>query len=171
MTVLAFRPRLDSLRLSPPISVKRPSGVGRGHIDPVLTMLSLEVTVTSWAGATVGLLTLLVALRYASSRRLDPREPVVLPPAIPFVGHVVGMALFGGRYIKRLGYVVLRPFRPTYGSLRMTDMSSSASPTRTSPYSHCRSPARASTSSRSPPWRRPCNATSDLCPSRRWYLA
>lgn len=51
----------------------------------------------------VGLLTLSVALRLASGRKLHPNEPIVLPQWIPFVGHLLGMALQGGRYIKRLG--------------------------------------------------------------------
>ncbi|KAI2469654.1 cytochrome P450 [Annulohypoxylon bovei var. microspora] len=38
-----------------------------------------------------------------SSQKLDPQEPPVLKPFIPVIGHVVGMALLGGRYIKNLG--------------------------------------------------------------------
>ncbi|KAF3054818.1 25-hydroxycholesterol 7-alpha-hydroxylase [Daldinia childiae] len=38
-----------------------------------------------------------------SSRKIDPREPPVIAPAIPLIGHLLGMALLGGRYIKNLG--------------------------------------------------------------------
>ncbi|KAI0104398.1 cytochrome P450 [Daldinia grandis] len=38
-----------------------------------------------------------------SSRKIDPREPPVIAPVIPLVGHLLGMALLGGRYIKNLG--------------------------------------------------------------------
>ncbi|KAI1654811.1 cytochrome P450 [Daldinia decipiens] len=38
-----------------------------------------------------------------SSRKTDPREPPVIAPAIPLVGHLLGMALLGGRYVKNLG--------------------------------------------------------------------
>lgn len=60
------------------------------------------------SGATtvvLGLVTIVVALRVAAGRKLHPNEPTVLPSWIPFIGHLVGMALYGGRYIKRLGYV------------------------------------------------------------------
>ncbi|KAI4865929.1 cytochrome P450 [Hypoxylon rubiginosum] len=38
-----------------------------------------------------------------SSRKVDPREPTVIVPIIPVVGHILGMASLGGRYIKNLG--------------------------------------------------------------------
>jgi hypothetical protein len=61
----------------------------------------------SWAPSVttiiIGFITLVLALRYASGRKVHPNEPTVLPPWIPFVGHLLGMALHGGRYIKRIG--------------------------------------------------------------------
>lgn len=51
----------------------------------------------------VGALTLFSALRFMSNRKLHPNEPIILPSWIPFIGHLLGMALQGGRYIKRLG--------------------------------------------------------------------
>ena len=61
----------------------------------------------NWSpGATTVVLGLAVALvvsRFASGRKLHPNEPTVLPSWIPFVGHLIGMAVYGGRYIKRLG--------------------------------------------------------------------
>lgn len=67
--------------------------------------LSLDSCLLSLNATTVlvGLLTLTVALRLASGRKLHPNEPTVLPQWIPFVGHLMGMALQGGRYIKLLG--------------------------------------------------------------------
>ncbi|PNY26855.1 Bifunctional P450/NADPH-P450 reductase [Tolypocladium capitatum] len=53
--------------------------------------------------AVLGLVTLAGALRYVSGRKLHPNEPTVLLSWIPFVGHLLGMALHGARYIKRLG--------------------------------------------------------------------
>ncbi|KAI1132917.1 cytochrome P450 [Nemania abortiva] len=38
-----------------------------------------------------------------STQKLDAKEPTVLAPSIPFVGHILGMALHGGKYIKNLG--------------------------------------------------------------------
>lgn len=54
----------------------------------------------------LGLVTVLIALRFAAGRKLHPDEPTVLPSWIPFIGHLIGMAVYGGRYIKKLGYVV-----------------------------------------------------------------
>jgi hypothetical protein len=68
-----------------------------------MAMLSVDNLSPNWTAGIVGLLTLWVTLRYLSARKLDPREPTVLPPWIPVVGHVLGMAFYGGRYVKRLG--------------------------------------------------------------------
>ena len=35
--------------------------------------------------------------------KTHPDEPPVIPSAVPFVGHLLGMALQGGRYVKNLG--------------------------------------------------------------------
>ncbi|KAL7811470.1 cytochrome P450 [Trichoderma aethiopicum] len=51
----------------------------------------------------IGLLTLSFALRYLSGRKLHPSEPTVVQPWIPIIGHLLGMVVHGGRYIKRLG--------------------------------------------------------------------
>ncbi|KAI1100804.1 cytochrome P450 [Jackrogersella minutella] len=51
----------------------------------------------------ITLLTLYLLLYRLSARKLSPDEPPVLAPAIPICGHVLGMALFGGKYIKNLG--------------------------------------------------------------------
>ncbi|KAJ2985007.1 hypothetical protein NUW58_g5764 [Xylaria curta] len=38
-----------------------------------------------------------------SARKLDAKEPVVVSSAVPFIGHLLGMALHGGKYTKNLG--------------------------------------------------------------------
>ncbi|KAI1430715.1 cytochrome P450 [Xylaria sp. CBS 124048] len=38
-----------------------------------------------------------------STRKLDAREPEIVTSGVPFVGHLFGMALYGGKYIKNLG--------------------------------------------------------------------
>jgi hypothetical protein len=43
-------------------------------------------------------------LRALSSRKLDPREPPIVPSFIPYVGHLIGMVFSGGRYLKHLQY-------------------------------------------------------------------
>lgn len=44
-----------------------------------------------------------VLLYRLSAQKLDPKEPTVIASGIPFVGHILGMALYGGKYIKNLG--------------------------------------------------------------------
>ncbi|KAI1205026.1 cytochrome P450 [Annulohypoxylon truncatum] len=51
----------------------------------------------------ITILTLVLTLQHLSQRKLDPREPRVLAPPVPVIGHLLGMALLGGRYIKNLG--------------------------------------------------------------------
>ncbi|KAI1373561.1 cytochrome P450 [Hypoxylon crocopeplum] len=73
-----------------------------------MTMALSNMALDRWplsAGATsiVAILTLYFLVYQFSSRKADPREPPVIAPTIPVVGHVLGMALLGGRYIKDLG--------------------------------------------------------------------
>jgi cell shape-determining protein MreD len=35
--------------------------------------------------------------------KTHPDEPPIIPSVVPFVGHLLGMALQGGRYVKDLG--------------------------------------------------------------------
>lgn len=44
-----------------------------------------------------------VAVSAYTNRRLHPQEPPVIAPRIPVVGHVLEMALQGGRYVKSIG--------------------------------------------------------------------
>ncbi|KAI1325941.1 cytochrome P450 [Xylariaceae sp. FL0255] len=48
-------------------------------------------------------LTLYVLLYQASTRKHDANEPPIIASPIPFIGHILGMAVFGGKYIKNLG--------------------------------------------------------------------
>ncbi|KAI1310637.1 cytochrome P450 [Xylaria venustula] len=38
-----------------------------------------------------------------STQKLDAKEPTIIASGIPFIGHILGMALHGGKYIKNLG--------------------------------------------------------------------
>lgn len=55
-----------------------------------------------------------LAYRY-STQKLDTKEPPIIASGIPFVGHLVGMAVYGGKYIKNLGYEP--PTAPVYDYL------------------------------------------------------
>ncbi|KAK4044260.1 cholesterol 7-alpha-monooxygenase [Parachaetomium inaequale] len=44
--------------------------------------------------------------------KADPDEPPIIPSAVPFVGHLLGMALQGGRYVKNLG--LRHPDKPIF---------------------------------------------------------
>jgi hypothetical protein len=37
--------------------------------------------------------------------KFNPDEPPIIPSYPPFVGHVLGMIIYGGRYMKTLGYI------------------------------------------------------------------
>lgn len=93
----------------------------------------------------VGLYLVLSAL---SSRRLHPQEPPIIAPAIPFVGHLIGMALEGGKYVKSLGYATKLP--KSTNTAHHTHLTnpippSQASRTTARPSSPCPCPTRAST--------------------------
>ncbi|TQV97407.1 cytochrome p450 protein [Cordyceps javanica] len=71
----------------------------RGQLQVVQCLgLSLPYATT----VILSVVTLYIVLRYMSSRKLHPSEPTVLVPWIPLVGHLLGMALQGGRYMKHL---------------------------------------------------------------------
>ncbi|KAI0434247.1 cytochrome P450 [Xylaria sp. FL1042] len=38
-----------------------------------------------------------------STQKLDAKEPTIIASSIPFIGHILGMAVHGGKYIKNLG--------------------------------------------------------------------
>lgn len=86
------------------------------------TLGNLTVALPSAATAVgVGALTVFCALYLNSRRKWHPKEPTVLPPWIPFVGHLLGMALQGGRYIKRIGYVTDGQDSRNYRNCQLTD--------------------------------------------------
>ena len=73
-------------------------------------MMAIQLPESWLYTSSVAWAVVLVAI-YAITSRLslrqdDPREPPVVAPIIPipFVGHLLGMALQGGRYVKSLGY-------------------------------------------------------------------
>ncbi|KAF7351210.1 Cytochrome P450 [Mycena sanguinolenta] len=63
--------------------------------------MALEWSPTTWIIAAS--CAVFLGARHLSSGKLDPREPPVVNSAIPFVGHLLGMALYGGRYLKQIG--------------------------------------------------------------------
>lgn len=42
--------------------------------------------------------------------KVDPREPPVVYPKVPFIGHIIGMVREGPLYLKRLRYVQTQKF-------------------------------------------------------------
>lgn len=59
-----------------------------------------------------------IAVTYAlvyhySKQKLDAKEPPIIASGIPFAGHVLGMALHGGKYIKSLGCECFLKPRPS----------------------------------------------------------
>lgn len=57
------------------------------------------------ATAGVVILTLYLFLYKLQTVKSHPNEPPVVASGIPFVGHLLGMSLKGGRYIKHIGFV------------------------------------------------------------------
>ncbi|KAI1633497.1 cytochrome P450 [Biscogniauxia mediterranea] len=68
-----------------------------------------NISITEWwplsavATCVVTLITAYAIIYQLSCRQLDPREPPVIASPIPYVGHLLGMAVQGGRYVKNLG--------------------------------------------------------------------
>ncbi|KAI1826749.1 cytochrome P450 [Xylaria intraflava] len=59
-------------------------------LSPIATCISIIVVAYA------------IMYRY-STQKLDAREPLIITSGIPFIGHLLGMALHGGKYIKNLG--------------------------------------------------------------------
>ncbi|KAK5662090.1 hypothetical protein OQA88_10205 [Cercophora sp. LCS_1] len=58
----------------------------------------------SVATASLAILTTIYLIFYRlQTSKKHPDEPPVIASAIPYVGHLLGMALFGGRYVKGIG--------------------------------------------------------------------
>lgn len=61
-------------------------------------------TTRGWATIVAGFCALLYYLLYrVGARKIHLNEPTVIPPKIPFVGHLLGMAAHGGKYVKNIG--------------------------------------------------------------------
>ncbi|KAI1500888.1 cytochrome P450 [Biscogniauxia marginata] len=72
-----------------------------------MTMMSVAIP-EWWPLSTVATFIVTIITAYAvtyqlSTRKLDPREPTVVASPIPYVGHILGMVLLGGRYVKNIG--------------------------------------------------------------------
>jgi hypothetical protein len=70
-----------------------------------MAILSQDGNMNIASAIGIGLVTILVGLHYSSGIKVHPKEPRVIRPWIPVIGHLLGMALLGGRYVKRLGFV------------------------------------------------------------------
>jgi hypothetical protein len=69
----------------------------------MMALFDIEAWSINLATVGIGLLALSFVLRYTSGKKLHPSEPMVIQPWVPLIGHLLGMAMHGGRYIKRLG--------------------------------------------------------------------
>jgi hypothetical protein len=54
--------------------------------------------------AVVGFATIVFIIGRLSARKVHPNEPEVIAPWFPLIGHLLGMAFRGGKYVKQLGY-------------------------------------------------------------------
>ncbi|KAF7528610.1 hypothetical protein G7054_g10100 [Neopestalotiopsis clavispora] len=61
-----------------------------------------------------GFITIYAAIYWLSTRPLDAREPPIVPSGIPYIGHLLGMVLQGGRYVKELGIGYSPQKRPIF---------------------------------------------------------
>ncbi|KAL2203085.1 cytochrome P450 [Sarocladium strictum] len=68
-----------------------------------MAILSQDGNMNIASAIGIGLVTILVGLHYSSGIKVHPKEPRVIRPWVPVIGHLLGMALSGGRYVKRLG--------------------------------------------------------------------
>lgn len=72
------------------------------------------------ATAAIVVLTLYLVLYKLQTAKAHPNEPPIVASGVPFVGHLLGMALKGGRYIKQIGFVCSSdrtPSRPPFALL------------------------------------------------------
>lgn len=67
---------------------------------PAFDLFSERGLITAVAGFGI----VFYLLYRAGAAKIHPHEPTVVPPKIPFVGHVLGMVLHGGKYVKTIGY-------------------------------------------------------------------
>ncbi|KAJ7643991.1 cytochrome P450 [Roridomyces roridus] len=70
-----------------------------------MAILSLDPTLTA---AVVASCTVYLVLYRLQTLKLHPNEPPIVPSRLPYVGHLLGMVLEGGRYVKSIGYTTRR---------------------------------------------------------------
>ncbi|KAI0408332.1 cytochrome P450 [Xylaria palmicola] len=68
----------------------------------------MDIPSDGWPLSPVATCTVIVVAVYAlmyqwSVQKMDAREPTIIASGIPFIGHILGMAMQGGKYIKKLG--------------------------------------------------------------------
>ena len=91
----------------------------------------MELSMSPMLLAVFGLVTaLVVSLVNALRFKVDPREPPVIYPKIPLVGHMIGMLTEGMTYYKNLQSVLL----PGAMLLLLTTLAAKHMDT---PFSHC----------------------------------
>lgn len=69
-------------------------------MDPLQFNLLLEqrpITVIA------GLCAVFYLLYRLGATRIHANEPTVIPSKAPFIGHLIGMAIYGGKYVKMIG--------------------------------------------------------------------
>lgn len=49
----------------------------------------------------------LLVLNAAASRKVHPLEPPIISSLIPYIGHMIGMIFYGGKYFKIIGLVFI----------------------------------------------------------------
>ena len=72
----------------------------------LFNMLSLNLEQWPFSGLATSLavaVTVYLILFRLSSTKAHPEEPPIITSPIPFIGHLLGMALRGGSYVKSLG--------------------------------------------------------------------
>jgi hypothetical protein len=72
-----------------------------------MAILTQDGNIVNSMTVAIGVLTVVLGVHYFSGTKVHPKEPKVVRPWIPVIGHLLGMALQGGRYVKRLGFVKL----------------------------------------------------------------
>ncbi len=72
-------------------------------LQQIKTMMNTDYT---YSFASIALFSLVILnaaiLRHLSLRKVDPREPPVLPSTVPFIGHIYGIINYGASYFKYL---------------------------------------------------------------------
>lgn len=72
---------------------------------PTILDLITHTAGSATAAAAAALLAVYLLLYRLQLVKAHPDEPPIIPSAVPFAGHLLGMALQGGRYVKNLGLV------------------------------------------------------------------